>query len=562
MTSLRGAIVALLLLFGMAAPVNAANEGPVAEAANGMVVSVSRPASEVGVEMLRRGGNAVDAAIAVALALEVTWPEAGNIGGGGFMLIHPGPGKAPTLIDYREKAPAAAMADMFRDGKRVEARLVGVPGTVRGLELAHRRFGKLPWKELVLPAARLAEDGVVVNEPLARSLNNFLARRVATQESRRVYGKPGRQPWQPGDRLLQPDLARTLRRIAELGADAFYTGELAELLAAEMKRSGGLVTTDDLRAYQAKERAPVIGTYRDHTIYAVPPPSSGGTCLIEMLNLLRPFELRKESRWSPRTVHLMVEAMRRAYCDRARYLGDPDFVKIPRELITPEYAQKLAEKIDLSRATRSAYLGKDILTAGESEHTTHFSVIDREGMAVSNTYTLEESYGSGIVVKGAGYLLNDEMGDFNPHPGVTNAHGLIGTSANVVAPGKRMLSSMCPVIVTRNGRPVLLTGSPGGRTIINTVFCILVNALEYDLPLTEAVDAPRFHHQWMPDRLTLEKRVFAEHPALIDSLKQMGHVLNPSPTAQGDAHSIQWQETTRRYQGVSDRRRDGWAAGY
>jgi gamma-glutamyltranspeptidase/glutathione hydrolase len=561
MTSLRGALLAALAFFGMSAPGNAATEGPVAEAASGMVVCVSRPASEVGAAILRRGGNAVDAAIAVAFALEVTWPEAGNLGGGGFMLIHAGPGKAATVIDYREKAPAAATADMFRDGKRVEARLIGVPGTVRGLELAQRRFGTLPWKELVLPAVRLAEDGFAVNEPLARSLNRFLSRPTAANESRRVYGNPGNPRWQAGDRLVQPDLARTLRRIAEQGPDAFYTGELAQLLAAEMKRSGGLVTTEDLRAYQAKEREPLTSAYRGYTIYAAPPPSSGGTGLIEMLNMVRPFDLRKESRWSPRTVHLMAEAMRRAYCDRARYLGDPDFVKIPRELIAPEYAQKLSEKIDLGRATRSADLGKDILTARESEQTTHFSVIDQSGMAVANTYTLEESYGSGIVVKGAGYLLNDEMGDFNPRPGVTNGQGLIGTPANLVAPGKRMLSSMCPVIVTRNGRPVLLTGSPGGRTIINTVFCILVNALEYDLPLTEAVAAPRFHHQWMPDQLTLEKRVFTDHPALIEHLKQMGHVINPIASAQGDAHSIQWLEGTRRYRGVADRRRDGWAAG-
>jgi gamma-glutamyltranspeptidase/glutathione hydrolase len=526
-----------------------------------MVVSVTRPASEIGADILRRGGNAVDTAVAVALALEVTWPEAGNIGGGGFMLIHRGGDHKPTFIDYRETAPAAATVDMFASGKRVESKLVGVPGTLRGLGLAHRKYGKLPWKDLVLPALKLAEEGIEVNQPLARSLNNALALPGGNDAFRKTYGKGDQQRWQAGDRLVQRDLARTLRRIAEGGADAFYTGELAELLAAEMHRSGGLVTTADLKAYQAKERTPLTGTYRDHTIIGAPPPSSGGTCLLEMLNIVETFDLRSQDRWSARTVHLMVEAMRRGYCDRARYLGDPDFVTIPPDLTTKDHGRKLASQIDLARASRSDDLGKDILTAEEGAQTTHFSVIDKDGMAVSNTYTLENAYGSRIVVSGAGYLLNDQMGDFNPKPGVTNRRGLIGTPANQVAPGKRMLSSMTPVIVTRGGRVVLITGSPGGRTIINTVFCVLVNALEYDMPLREAVDAPRFHHAWMPDRLTLEKGVFTDHPALIAELRRMGHVINPLPTGQGDAHSIGFNAKTGRYQGVADRRRDGWAAG-
>ena len=550
------------LLISSARAHEASVGGRTAEAKNGMVVSVSRPASEIGVDILRRGGNAVDAAVAVAFALEVTWPEAGNLGGGGFMLIHQGGDKKPTVIDYREKAPAAASADMFRDGKRIESRLVGVPGTVRGLELAHRRYGKLPWKELVLPAVRLAENGFEVNEPLARSLNKTLALPGGNDAFRSTYGKGDKRRWQAGDRLVQRDLARTLRKITEGGADAFYTGELAELLAAEMKSCGGLVTVDDLKAYQAKERTPTTGTHHDYTVYAAPPPSSGGVCLIEMLNIVETFDLRSQDRWSPRTVHLMVEAMRRGYCDRARHLGDPDFVTIPARLVAKDYARKLASQIDLERASRSDELGKDILTAQEGAHTTHFSVIDKDGMAVANTYTLEESYGSRIVVTGAGFLLNDEMGDFNPKPGVTNRHGLIGTPANQVAPSKRMLSSMTPVIVTRGGRVVLITGSPGGRTIINTIFCLLVNVLEFNMPLAEAVAAPRFHHQWMPDRLTLEKGVFTDHPALIKELRRMGHVINPLPAGQGDAHTIGFDEKTGRYQGVADRRRDGWAAGY
>jgi gamma-glutamyltranspeptidase/glutathione hydrolase len=427
--------------------------------------------------------------------------------------------------------------------------------------MAHRRYGKLAWKELVAPAIRLAEDGFVVNEPLARSLNKALALPGSNDAFHSTYGKANKQRWQAGDRLVQRDLARTLRKIAEGGADAFYTGELADLLAAEMRRCGGLVTVDDLKGYNAKERTPTTGTYRDYTIYAAPPPSSGGTCLIEMLNIVEAFDLRSYDRWSPRTVHLMVEAMRRGYCDRARYLGDPDFVTIPAKLVAKDYARKLASEIDPERASRSDDLGKDILTAQEGSQTTHFSVIDKDGMAVANTYTLEESYGSRIVVTGAGFLLNDEMGDFNPKPGVTNRYGLIGTPANQVAPGKRMLSSMTPVIVTRGGRAVLITGSPGGRTIINTVFCVLVNALEFNMPLAEAVAAPRFHHAWMPDRLTLEKGALTDHPALLKELQGMGHVINPRPAGQGDAHSIGFDEKTGQYLGMADRRRDGWAAG-
>jgi gamma-glutamyltranspeptidase/glutathione hydrolase len=537
--------------------------GPSATATHGMVVTVSRPASEVGVDVLRKGGNAVDASVAVAFALAVTWPEAGNLGGGGFLLVYPGQGKEPAVIDYRETAPAAATRDMYVHGIGSQYRLIGVPGTVRGLELAHRRYGKLPWRDLVAPAVKLAEEGVPVNAALAGSLNSGLRKSEGFDEFRRVYGKDGGAGrWQAGDRLVQPDLARTLRKIADEGADAFYTGELARLMEEEMKRGGGLLTRADLAGYRAKERAPVHGTYRGFDVYSAPPPTSGGICLLEMLNIAETFDLRREDRWSARTNQVMIEAMRRAYCDRARYLGDSDFVSIPAHLTSKDYARKLAAGIDLTRATPSASLAPDVRLTEEGEHTTHFSIIDRDGMAVANTYTLEQSFGSKVVVRGAGFLLNNEMGDFNPRPGVTDRRGHIGTPPNLVAPGKRMLSSMCPVVVARDGRVAFVTGSPGGRTIINTVFCVLVNALEYDMPVRAAVDAPRFDQEWLPDRVEAEGALFAQHVPLVRELEKLGHDVRRLRGRQGDAHSIHVDLRTQTYEGAADGRRDGWAAGY
>src|SRR5207248_2941167 len=414
---------------------------------------------------LQRGGTAVDAAVAVALAEAVTWPEAGNIGGGGFMMVA-APGKEPTCFEYRETAPAAATRDLFADGKVTnrDHKAAGVPGTVRGLALAHARFGKLPWKDVVMPAVKLAEDGFTVNAVLARGLNKVLAGPKTTNaEFKRVYGKNGgSEKWQAGDRLVLTDLGRTLRLVAEQGPNAFYTGELAGLLEAEMKAGGGLITKADLAAYKAVERKPVHTTYRGHDVYGPPPPSSGGVGLAEMLNVLENFDLKKSGRWSPETSHLMIEAMRRAYCDRARYLGDPAFTKVPDFLTSKEYAKKLAAGIDPARPTPSESLAPEIKLDTEGGSTTHFSVIDKDGMAVSNTYTLENSYGNRVVVRGAGYLLNNEMTDFNPRPGVTTRGGLIGTTPNQVEPGKRMLSSMAPTLVLKDGKPYLVTGSPGG----------------------------------------------------------------------------------------------------
>ena len=525
-------------------------------------MSVSRDASEAGQKILDAGGNAVDASVAVGLALTVTWPEAGNIGGGGFMLVHPGQDRAPIMFDYRECAPAAATVDMFATGDESQYRLVGVPGTVRGLELAHRRFGRLTWKALVEPAVALARDGFVVSQELAESLNTVLNANPENAELHRVLGfGGGKRPWQAGDRLVQPELAETLQRIALHGSPGFYEGLTAEAIEQEMVRGGGLIRKSDLAAYEAKERTPVRGAYRGFEILASAPPSSGGTALLEMLNTVEGFQLRREGRWSAKTLHVMIESMRRAYCDRARHLGDPDFNQIPAFLTSKEYGAKLAESISLSRATPSVEWGADIYHPAENEHTTHYSVIDQEGMAVSNTYTLEDEFGSRIVVRGAGFLLNNEMGDFNPKPGVTDATGFIGTKPNLVAPGKRMLSSMCPVIVLKDGRPVLITGSPGGRTIINTLFCVVLNVLEFEMPLREAVDAPRMHHAWMPDQLRLEERLLNEHRNVINQLREMGHVIEEPPKRQGDAHSIFISPETGKRLGVGDLRRNGWAAG-
>jgi gamma-glutamyltranspeptidase/glutathione hydrolase len=525
-----------------------------------MVVAVSPPGADVGLAVLKRGGNAVDAAVATAFAMAVTYPAAGNIGGGGFMVVFPGGGRQPVVIDYREMAPAAATRTMYKkDDAIYSAKAVGVPGTVRGLALAHRRFGRLPWKEVVLPAVHLAEDGFLIDDSLADSLNWIVGSSDGFPELQRVLGKNrGKDSWQAGDRLVQKDLGRTLRLIAEQGADAFYKGPVAELIAAEMKRDDGLITREDLARYRAHVRAPIHGTFRGYDVYGPPPPSSGGTCLVEMLNILENFDLKKLGRYSPETLHLMTEAMRRAYCDRARYLGDSDFVKIPAFLTTKEYAKKLAASIDLKKATRSEDLARDIPLAKEGDNTTHFSVIDRDGMAVSNTYTLERSYGSRIVVRGAGFVLNNEMMDFNWFPGITTRHGTIGTPANQIAPGKRMLSSQTPTIVARNGKVVLLTGSPGSRTIINTVLCVVLNVVEFGMDVRQAVDAPRQHHPWFPDYLSFEGA--GDYPEAVKKLRAMGHHVGGGH--QGDAHSIWVDPKTGLYQGAADSRINGKAAGY
>lgn len=526
-------------------------------AEHGMVVCVSPEAADVGVEVLKQGGNAVDAAVAVAFAMAVTYPAAGNIGGGGFMLVYP-PGKEPTVLEYRETAPAAVNKDTFaKTSDWHDHKATGVPGTVRGLELAHKKYGKLPWKDLLQPAIRFADDGFALDATMVRSLNEAVRRKGGSAEFRRLFGKnEGKGSWAVGDRLVQKDLAKTLRRIAENGPDAFYTGELADLVVAEMKDGGGYITKDDLAAYKAKERAPIHGTYREYDVYAPPPPSSGGIALVEMLNMLEQFDLGKMGFGTVETRHLMAEVSRRAFVDRARFLGDPDFARIPNHLTSKEYARKLIHSIDLQKATPSESLAEGITLSRESENTTHFSVIDAAGMAVSNTYTLEDAYGSRVVVRGAGYILNNEMGDFNARPGVTNAKGRIGTDPNLVAAGKRMLSSQTPTVIAKNGKAMIVTGSPGSRTIINTVLSMVTNVIDFEMDIQAAVDAPRQHHQWFPDELLLEGR----DADLVKKLEALGHKVRTAK--QGDAHSIWIDPKTGLYHGAADRRINGKAAGY
>jgi len=537
--------------------------GSTVECHHGVVVSVSKPASEVGRSILESGGNAVDAAAATAFALAVTWPEAGNIGGGGFMLIKPHDGD-PVFVDYRETAPGAARADMYVTGKRDSYTMVGTPGTVRGLALAHAKFGRLAWPKLLAPAIKLADEGFQIDAALARSLNAGLRNSRAFPEFGRVLGKTDSSAWRAGDRLVQKDLARTLRLIADRGPDGFYTSDVADRLVESLRSGGGIISKDDLAKYEAKLRRPIHGTFRGYDIYSAPPPSSGGVALVEMLNILENFDVRGYGRWDPRTLHLMIESMRRAYCDRARFLGDPDFVSVPDELTSRQYARRLGSEIHPARATASAALAKTqgITLAVEGNQTTHFSIIDDQGMAVSNTYTLEQSFGGKIMVNGCGFLLNNEMGDFNPKPGVTDSKGTIGTPPNQIAPGKRMLSSMTPTIVLKDGKVVLIEGSPGGRTIINTVCCVTLNVLEFGMPLREAVDAPRMQHAWFPDELTVEPALLKEHAEALRELRAMGHAISDRPERQGDANCIWVDSEKREYLGVADQRIGGWAAGY
>ena len=560
MLNLRSVLTAATVAAFVATPPAGAQNDAGVPSHTGMVVCTSAPACDAGAAILARGGNAVDAAVATAFALAVTHPSAGNIGGGGFMIVRSAKGVA-TAFDYRETAPAASTRTMYlRDGK-IDISLTnagylapGVPGTVRGLALAHKRFGTLPWKELVMPAVLLAENGLTVSAALARSLNEQLAGTMGRfPASVAAYGKPGGGTWAEGDRLTLKDLGRTLRAIAVDGPDAFYKGWIADRIADDMAANGGLITKADLAKYAAKERKPVRGTYGPFEVISMPPPSSGGVALIEMLNILEPFHLKSKGRGSAESLHLQVEAMRRGYLDRARYLGDPDFTAVPvGMLISKDHARTLASSIDPSRATKSVDLGTDLVaaTAHESDETTHFSVIDRNGMAVASTYTLEGGFGSRAVVKGTGFLLNNEMGDFNKDPGVTDVNGNIGTPPNLIDPGKRMLSSMTPTMVTRSGKVVLITGSPGGRTIINTVLSVVLGVTEFGLNVREAVDAPRMHHQWLPDTVTIEKAGASDE--VVEKLRAMGHTVKVGGD-QGDANSIFVDEKGVAW-GANDRR--------
>ncbi|HEY5041137.1 MAG TPA: gamma-glutamyltransferase [Verrucomicrobiae bacterium] len=534
------------------------------ECSHGVAVSISRPASDAGIAILKCGGNAVDAAVAMGFALGVTYPAAGNIGGGGFMLVHPTPGDGePVAFDFREAAPTGVFPTMYsKTESQYSARAVAVPGTVSGLALAHKRFGKLPWPQLLPPAIALARDGFLLDDFLVVLLNDTLAAAPEKAEFQRVFGKPSGGLWQPGERLIQPDLARTLQLLADSGPEVFYQGAIAEEIIAEMERGGGFITTNDLANYSAIERRPLTTRYRGFDVFVPPPLSSGGIVLLEELNILETFDLKSWGRWSPKTFHVMIEAMRRANLDRACYLGDPAFVEIPAKLTTREYGRQLAGTIDLNKATRSIDLATDIPLSSEGENTTHFSVIDSTGMAVANTYTLERIWGSRVVVKDTGILLNNQMRAFNLCPGITTASGTIGTAPNLIAPGKRPISSMTPTIVAKDGRVFLVTGSPGSRAIPHTVLGIVENVVDFGMTIQQAVDAPRLSHQWLPDQITFEA---PEHfPELMKDLKVMGHsVIRTGPLPQGDAHSILVRQPGD-YIGVTDRRRNhqSTASGY
>jgi gamma-glutamyltranspeptidase/glutathione hydrolase len=530
-------------------------EGPV-RAPAAMVASATELSSRIGDEILREGGNAVDAAIATGFALAVTYPQAGNIGGGGFMVIRVPDGTA-TTIDFREKAPLAAHPEMFLDsaGEYSSAihhdshLAVGVPGTVAGLALAHERYGKLPWSRLVEPAVRLAEDGFEVMPYLARSLAGVLPAMQPFPASVAAYSKGG-VPYEAGELFRQPDLARSLARIRDHGRDGFYQGETARLLVEEMRRAGGLITLEDLARYEARERAPVRGTYRGYEIIGMSPPSSGGIAVVEMLNILEGYDLRGLGHNSAAYLHHLAEAMRLAVRVRARYVADPDFVEIPvARLTSKEYAAELRAGIDPSRATPSSV--DDVALAYESMETTHYSVVDESGLAVAVTYTLEDSYGMKAVVPGAGFLLNNEMGDFNGKPGLTTETGLIGTEANLARPEKRMISSMTPTIVAKDGKLVAVVGSPGGRTIINTVLQVVLNLIDFEMDIQEAVNARRIHHQWFPDRISIEAG--GADAATVEALRGMGHTVRVGGQ-QGRAHSIQIDPRTGARLGAADPR--------
>ena len=542
------------------------------------VVSQEGHASEIGAESLRAGGNAVDAAIATAFALAVTHPAAGNLGGGGFLVAYLAESKEVVTIDFREVAPSSATERMYLDeeGKllpkhRAGPRAAGVPGTVAGLGMAHQEYGKLPWADLVRPAAKLARDGFPVSDTLARGLNAQLfddadpagvpedlgsqADRLADfPASVSAFKKPDGTPWVEGDLLKQPDLAETLDRIAERGAAEFYEGKTADLIVDAMAEGGGLISKADLQAYRAKPRPPIHVRYRGADVYGIGPAASGGVILAVALQILEPMDLRADGPSSVETIHRVAEAMRRAFFVRATALADPDYEAIDLSKLTSRaYALELAASIE-EQATPSADLADFPILPVEGEHTTHLSTIDSAGNAVALTYTLEEGYGSKAVVPGAGFLLNNEMGDFNLIPGRTDVAGRIGTAPNRIAPGKRMLSSQCPTVVLRDGRVILVTGSPGGRTIPNTVLWVVLNVLEFDRGPTESVRAPRTHHAWFPDRLFLEGPLFDDEE-LVEGLRSRGHRLGRFE-AQGDAHTIVVEPASGVIHAVPDPRRE------
>jgi len=551
----RRVLTAIVLFVASAAPTSAQDQRRLysppdlatvhaVSAEHGMVVAQEKIAAQFGADILRQGGNAVDAAVATGFALAVTYPRAGNIGGGGFMVIHSAERNEDVAIDYRETAPLAATRDMYlgADGKpdidksRNSALGIGVPGTVAGLALALEKYGsgKFTLGQIVKPAIKLARNGFIVTDDVADTLPDMYRRMARWPNSATAFSRADGAPLHDGDRLTQPDLAATLSAIAEQGPRGFYEGPVAEKLAKAVGDAGGIMTADDLKSYSAVVRTPVRGNYRGYDIVSMPLPSSGGTVLLQALNILEGFPMSDMKQGSAASLHVIIEAMRRAYADRARYLGDPAFVKAPTQtLLAKDYAAKQRASIDLARATPSANV-LQIAPQREGSNTTHYSVIDSSGNAVSNTYTLNFPYGVGLVADGTGVLLNNELDDFTAAPGASNAFGLVGFEANLPGPGKRPLSSMSPTIVLKDGKPVLVTGTPGGSRIISAVLQVVVNVLDYKMDVAAAVAAPRVHHQWMPDEVRVERGFPQE---TLDELRAKGHQVI-EPLGQTSANSI------------------------
>ncbi|ASG81724.1 gamma-glutamyltransferase [Salmonella enterica] len=535
-------------------------------ATQGMVASVDVMATQVGVDILKQGGNAVDAAVAVGYALAVTHPQAGNLGGGGFMLLRTKDG-ATTAIDFREMAPAGATRDMFLDEqgnpdskKSLTSPLAsGTPGTVAGLSLALEKYGSLPLNSVVRPAIKLAQEGFIVNDALADDLKTYGSEVLPHHEnSKAIFWKDG-EPLKKGDKLVQQDLANSLTMIAENGPDAFYKGDIARQIAQQMQQNGGLITTDDLAAYQAVERTPVSGEYRGYQIFSMPPPSSGGIHIVQILNILENFDMNKYGFGSADAIQIMAEAEKYAYADRSEYLGDPDFVNVPWQALTSKtYAKSIAGQIDINKAKPSSEIRPGKLAPYESDQTTHFSVVDKDGNAVAVTYTLNTTFGTGIVAGNTGILLNNQMDDFSAKPGVPNVYGLVGGEANAVGPKKRPLSSMSPTIVVKDGKTWLVTGSPGGSRIITTVLQMVVNTIDFGMNVAEATNAPRFHHQWLPDELRVEKGF---SPDTLKLLEQKGQKV-ALKEAMGSTQSIMVGPDGELYGASDPRSVDDLTAGY
>lgn len=555
----------LILISSLSLRINAESKDPI-RAKNGMVVSASTIASEVGVQILKKGGNAVDAAVAVGFALAVTYPSAGNIGGGGFMLIHLNDG-TNTTIDYREKAPISAKEKMYLDSagnfipelSQFGVTSSGVPGSVAGLIYALQKYGTLSLEEIIQPAIELAENGFPLEYRLAKSLeyeNEYFKRYPSTKK---VFTKDG-LPFNEGDILFQKDLANTLKKIRDFGADGFYSGEVAQLIVNQINKDGGYITLEDLKSYKPIERKPVKTIYRGYDVLTMGPPSAGGVSLIQMLNILENFYFTKNQWGSSEYLHCLVESMKYAFADRSKHIGDPDFYAVPLEnLLSKQYAIFLSEKIGDEAIPSEKIFPSDLSQLIESEETTHYSIIDNYGNAVSTTTTINSGYGSKVVVEGAGFLLNNEMDDFSVKPGIPNQFGLTGSEANKIEPEKRMVSSMSPTILLNDNKPFLIIGSPGGSTIATVVLQVLLNVVDFEMDIQQAIDMPRIHHQWLPDQIDYEK--FGLTVDVINALKKKGHNLGFERTL-GRVEGIIADYKNNLFYGATDPRGFGAAVGY